>query len=175
VGNYWVYSLEREDDRLFYIGVTCSPKDRLYDHRNNPLVGRAINRHKNSFVRKVIKSLGYLPMQILASGLTKAQAKRITIQMIAAFRQYGIKIANKTAGGDGVTNPSAEVRAKIANSRNGFRHTTEARAKNECRQPEACQYSRRSFDAQRSWETRRHSEDEHTGRSGAVSVARQSG
>jgi predicted GIY-YIG superfamily endonuclease len=97
---YSVYCLERSETRVddfiaFYVGITCNPRSRRSDHRCD----RRHNHHSN-LIRKVIRTIGYLPLLIVASGLTKKEAKRLEIEMIAAFRQYDIPLTNKTAGGD---------------------------------------------------------------------------
>jgi predicted GIY-YIG superfamily endonuclease len=123
---YCVYVLERFEGAFiaFYVGISCNPPGRLKAHRNERL-----NNHKSNLIRKVIRSIGYLPMQIVATGLTKDEAKRLEVKLIAAFRQHGISITNRTPGGDLQDPPTPETRAKISAALTGIKRSPETRAR----------------------------------------------
>jgi hypothetical protein len=127
VKTYCVYCLERFEGGAFlafYVGYTGNPRRRKTEHKRD----RRRNHHGN-LIRKVIRAIGHLPMQIVASGLTEDEAKRLEVEMIAAFRQYGIPITNRTAGGDFRAPPTPEIIAKRVASRAGYRHSAETKAK----------------------------------------------
>jgi NUMOD3 motif len=100
---YYVYQYLREDGTPYYIGK--GKGNRLYSKKHN--VNLPIDKTR---------------IQILFENLTQDKAKQIEIDLI---KQYGRKdlgtgiLRNRTDGGEGCTNPSAEIREKMSAGNKG--------------------------------------------------------
>jgi hypothetical protein len=57
---------------------------------------------------------------------TKQEAKRCEVAYISALRGRGHDLVNSTAGGDGLADPTPEVRARMAEAQRGKRHSRES-------------------------------------------------
>ena len=55
-----------------------------------------------------------IEVRMVASNLSETDALNLECERIAFWRATGTNLANKTAGGDGLRDPSPDVRAKIA-------------------------------------------------------------
>ena len=122
-----VYQHRRKDtNEVFYIGISKNIK-RSYSKEYR-------NKHWNNIVNKV----GY-DIDILIEGLTWEEACQKEIELI---KQYGRRdlnegaLVNMTDGGEGIFNPSDEVRSKISethkgktSSMKGKKHTEETKRK----------------------------------------------
>ena len=104
---FYVYEHWRPDKgACFYVGKGCR-------YRANS-VERPHNRHHSAIVRK-LKGLGLeVEVRIVARDLSEATAFALEIERIAFWRSQGATLANLTGGGDGLSNPAPEVRAKIS-------------------------------------------------------------
>lgn len=91
-----------------YIGITkCEPTERYRQH------GRDARRHVHHVVYKAWKKYGAPHMEVLAI-VHVADLHATEIRAIAAYGTRDIAIGyNLTDGGDGLRNPTAEVRARI--------------------------------------------------------------
>lgn len=110
-----VYFHTRNDTgAVFYVGI---------GNANRP-ARKGRNRHWHNIVNKH----GY-EIVIAHEGLTWAQACDLERYYIRSFRAQGLKLVNMTDGGDGVPNPPAEVRERIAESKKAQWEDPEFRAK----------------------------------------------
>lgn len=107
-----------------YVGVTAGPLNvRMRKHLH--MARRGEDSHRSAWIRQLLE-LGVSPLPWV---LELTLDRRRECFWIAHYRSAGIDLTNGTDGGDGLTNPSPELRQKIADSVRGFRHTAEARAK----------------------------------------------
>jgi hypothetical protein len=106
----------RDNHWVRYVGKTCKALEwRLADHMNTARKGE--QSHKGRGIRKMLQE-GRLPtitLLAVANGTGSVEEKA----WIAYFRSYGIDLWNETDGGDGISNPSAEVRRKIGDGNRG--------------------------------------------------------
>lgn len=121
--SFYVYEHWRPDkDVCFYVGK--GKGRRAYDLKRN-------NRHYQ-FVISKLSSLGMCAeVRMVASGLSEKRAFVIEIERIAFWRRSGVKLANKTDGGDGLSGMvhSKETCLKIKLSQIGRPFTPEHREK----------------------------------------------
>lgn len=90
-----------------YIGITYDPVKRLQEHFRDAAAG--IDSHKCNWIRKTNPI-----MKILEVGLSREDACAKECQLIQEVRASGVSLTNRTDGGEGVVNPSADVREKLA-------------------------------------------------------------
>ena len=106
-----------------YVGYSSDPRRRFANHACD-----AAETHKARWIRALQRD-GLTPvLAILCVVETAEEAKRIEVALIARLRAVGANLTNATAGGDGLADPTTEVRAKCA-TRTGIPHTPETRAK----------------------------------------------
>lgn len=107
--DYYVYILFRPDTGVpFYVGKGRKGRWLMHQHHVKP--GRS---HKDNIFYQA-RQLGLeVPKVKIAERLTNAEACKIEIAFIAALgREPNGILVNKTAGGEGLADPSDEVRAK---------------------------------------------------------------
>ena len=105
--HFYVYEHWRPDiDVCFYVGKGHGV--RSSDMR------RSRNRHHIG-IQKKLSALGMcVEIRMVADDLSEDEALKIECERIAFWVNAGIKLANQTAGGDGLRNPSFETRKLIA-------------------------------------------------------------
>ncbi len=105
--HFYVYEHWRPDlDVCFYVGKGHG--------RRSSDMRRSRHRHHIG-IQKKLAALGMcVEIRMVASDLAEDEALKIECERIAFWIGAGVKLANKTAGGDGLRNPSIETRAKIA-------------------------------------------------------------
>jgi hypothetical protein len=105
---YEHWRLDREE--CFYVG-------KGQGNRANVMRGR--NMHHTAIVMK-LSNLG-LPVEvrIIATDMSQEDAFSLEKERIAYWRSFGCDLANHTAGGDGVYDPSPEVRKKMSDAKKG--------------------------------------------------------
>lgn len=144
-GIHYVYMLYRLDGRPFYVGM--GKGDRWIEHERVCRT-RLPNSHKNRIIREILDRGLRVPKVKLASGLTRSEAASLEIATIALIgREPAGPLVNHTRGGDGLCNPSEEVRRRIAaatakykfgnTNRRGKKNSEESKAK-----ARACQVGR---------------------------------
>jgi len=125
--SWHIYSLtDPRDGRVRYVGKTTRPKGRLHSHICEAIRGRQEN-HRTHWVRSVIEAGHFPTMSILESGEGDWQAAEQ--KWIKTLRDAGCNLVNSTDGGDGVYNPTPEVRAKIGAASRVRRDSPETKAK----------------------------------------------
>lgn len=109
--SYDVYALcEPETGEIRYIGYSRDAHHRLRKH----LRDRA-NNYRCKWIRELV-SRGLSPrLKVLCIVQGQLEAKRIEVELIAAYRRRGARLTNLTNGGDGFSGLvfSPEHRAKI--------------------------------------------------------------
>lgn len=105
---YYVYTLVRPDGRVFYIGK--GKGDRIFDHDSEARKGHRC--YKCNVIRKIWRQGKTYQRYFVFTTTDEDEAYAYECELIA---QYGRKnLANLTDGGEGLRNPSAEVREKLA-------------------------------------------------------------
>jgi len=117
---FYVYEHWRTDrDECFYVGK--GKGKRAYNMlKRNP--------HHKAIQNKVIREGFAIEVRIVSSGLTEDEAFQLEIERIAFWRNHNIDLTNMTMGGDGVSNPTQEVRFKISNALKGNKHGAHKRS-----------------------------------------------
>lgn len=102
---FYVYEHWRPDlDLPFYVGKGSAA-------RFDP--NRTRNKH-HSNIKNKLKKLGMcVEVRMVASGLSEGDALRLEIERIAFWRERGVELSNKTAGGDGLKSPPEDVLEKM--------------------------------------------------------------
>jgi len=138
VSKYYVYEHWRPDtNSCFYIGKGTGK--RAYDFKNNR------NSHYINIVNKLFAS-GFSVDVKLHSGLDENEAHALEMGLIRHYKDLGVKLANQTLGGEGISgyrhtekskeanrlahsrsNLSAETLAKMSANRLGTKASTETR------------------------------------------------
>lgn len=104
---FYVYALARPNGKPFYVGKGSGR--RVYDHEAE--ARRNCRCHKCNVIRKIWKSGGEVQRYILLTTDNEQEAFAYEIETIAL---YGRKnLCNVTDGGEGPSNPSEAVRAKL--------------------------------------------------------------
>ena len=99
---FHTYAHYKPQGGLFYIGKGTVKRAYAMDGRN-------------SHWQNVVNKYGRPDVKLLARWDTEAEALDHEILLIACFRDMGVEIVNKTAGGEGLS---------------GYKHTEEAKLKN---------------------------------------------
>lgn len=123
-GTYSVYCHQNKINGKKYFGITCKVPKYRWGHNGHEYAphyfGRAVDKYGWDNFEHII----------LYSGLDKDTAIMFEKYLIAEFstkdRTYGY---NLTEGGDGVKNPSEEVRRKLSECNKGKVNSPETRAK----------------------------------------------
>ena len=116
--NFYTYAHKKPDGSIFYIGQGSTKYKRAYSTK-----GR--NKHWHNLVNKY----GY-EVEILAYWDTSEQAKNHEIELIAYFKESGIKLVNMTDGGEGTVGffPSEETRKKLSSIQKRIQNSPEQKA-----------------------------------------------
>lgn len=123
--DYYVYVLFDEFGRPFYVGK--GSQDRIDRHMTFPKGDRS---KKSAMVRHVMNAMGDVPRVKVASDLTETDAFNIERIWIAALgREPFGPLVNHTDGGEGVSNPSSDIRYRIGTGWRGKKQSPEAVAK----------------------------------------------
>src|SRR5258708_6389227 len=114
----FIYGLrDPHTGEIRYVGKANDPQRRLTYHLCDSQL--APKTHRNHWLRS-LKSLGLKPSLVILETLAPCDDWKAAEQRwIASFLRDGVKLTNGTAGGDGLHNPSDEVRVKCGASRRG--------------------------------------------------------
>jgi hypothetical protein len=131
-----IYGLYDPSDRkkeVRYVGATkFTPEQRLTDHISG---AEAADTYKKKWIRKLLRQ-NLVPAILVLEVTTTRHWKKREKYWIAYLRSKGSRLTNSTEGGEGLVNPTKNVRARIAkkvselligNQRaTGMSHTKEA-------------------------------------------------
>ena len=121
-----IYVLTEPDGEIRYIGKTsASLKHRLCGHISKARF-RATT-HKDRWICSVLKK-GFLP-QVQLLNEVEGDGNREEIAWIAYGRSKGWKLTNQTDGGEGMSNPSKELRFRLSEANKGKTFSFEHRRK----------------------------------------------
>lgn len=122
----YIYGLiDPRDSCLRYIGKSDNPKRRLKEHK----IGKC-RCHRTNWTSK-LKALGLEPKISIIDIVPVKDWEFWEKFYITKYRGLGLKLVNGTEGGDGLHNPTEEVRRKISNSNKGKKKPP--RTKEHCR------------------------------------------
>lgn len=126
----FIYALcEPDTGEIRYIGKANDPEDRLsarYGHIGSAKRGR--KSHISSWIRVLLKQ-NKLPRLDIVMEVPRVWWPRFEKGIIARFRRAGARLVNMTDGGDGLLNPSQEVRDRIGRGNRGRPRSEEFRRK----------------------------------------------
>lgn len=120
---FYVYVLARPNGKPFYVGKGTGK--RIFKHDYEARNGCPC--HKCNIIRKVWRQGGEVQRYIMLETADEQEAFAYEIELIA---MYGLPtLANRTAGGEGPSNPKDSTRAKMRAAKQGREHTPEMRAR----------------------------------------------
>lgn len=112
---FYTYIHTRNDDgSVFYVGKGHG--GRAHAIGRNPHWNNIVNKH------------GHV-VEIIEHFDDEQDAFAHERYLIASYRAFGVPLCNLTDGGEGLSNPSVETRAKMSDAGKGRTHSEEARAK----------------------------------------------
>jgi hypothetical protein len=110
---FYVYVLARPNGKPFYVGKGTGR--RIFKHDYEARNGCAC--HKCNIIRKIWRSGGDVQRYIMLETDNEQESFDYEIELIAL---YGLStLANRTAGGDGPSNPKEATRAKMRAAKQG--------------------------------------------------------
>lgn len=118
---YHIYSIRNKINNKRYIGLTNNIERRWNAHEKSKFpIGRAIRKYGyNNFDKRILKK-----------NLTLKQAKKTERFYIAKYNSNNPKYGyNLTGGGDGIFNPTIEIRIKIGKAHRGKKLSKETKKK----------------------------------------------
>jgi len=129
--NTFIYALvDPRDKRIRYVGKSNTPKRRLNHHLHDNWVC-----HRTNWIKQLL-GIGLSPQLIILEEVEQRIWKERECFWISLLRANGFNLVNSTEGGDGLENPSEEVRHKISvanigrpSSRKGKKNSAETRKK----------------------------------------------
>ncbi len=111
LGKHYVYTLAYPDGKVFYVGKGSG--NRIDDHERE--AKRGIQSYKCNVIRKIWGNGEQIVKTILSPFPTHEDAFMYEIALIFFLPD----LTNKTAGGDGMTDPTDDVRQKISKAHKG--------------------------------------------------------
>jgi len=118
--DYYVYSHSLAEQPPFYIGKGDEKRIKEIHRKNNPHHCNIVNKYgkENIIVRSILCR-------------NEKHAFELEVKLIAALRNGGVKLANMTDGGDGVSGyvHTDEARAKMSEAKIGTPRSDETKAK----------------------------------------------
>ena len=134
---YGLYDPTDPRKKVRYVGYThFTPEQRIIDHVST--ARRKTDTHKQKWIRKLLRN-NVVPAYMVLEVTTAKDWKARERYWIAAFLARGNKLTNSTDGGEGLVNPSKDVRKRISKKvsiglvgnqrRKGVPHTPEVIAR----------------------------------------------
>lgn len=121
---HYVYEHWRTDkNEPFYVGKGCGHRAYLFGKK----YGR--NLHHQAIAKKLSLLDLKIDVKIVARFDTAAEAFSYEMERIAHWLSLGMELVNRTAGGDGLRDPSIETRARISAWHKGRKPSEETRAR----------------------------------------------
>lgn len=107
-----IYSLEYPEGNIRYIGKANNLSQRFTSHLKR--VNECTSK-KNSWIKSLLRK-GEFPIMNLIDEVSIKDWQFWESHYIFLYRSFGFDLTNLTFGGDGLSNPSEEVKYKISNS-----------------------------------------------------------
>lgn len=105
----FIYALNCSAGRTRYIGKTKNPRDRVSQH---VCEARRETHHRACWI-KSLGGLGVRPILEILDEVPEAEASFWEREYIRLYKALGFDLVNGTDGGEGIHNPSPEVRKKF--------------------------------------------------------------
>jgi hypothetical protein len=118
---FYVYELRDENAKVFYVGK--GKGKRAYQHRHRAKAGD--NTHRAHKIRAIWQRGADFTVTIVFKTSDEQEAFTEEKRLIAFYGRENL--TNKTDGGDGPSNPSKDVRERIAAGRRGIKISEETR------------------------------------------------
>ena len=97
--NYYIYTLNDENDEPRYIGKTVNPKKRMIRHLS-PYYLKPIT-HKNNWIKEMLSNNLKPEMRLIEVYNDEKTWQEAEIHFIAFYKKIGCDLTNATDGGDG--------------------------------------------------------------------------
>lgn len=109
--------MRKTDDSIFYVGKGCRYRSTSKDGRN-------------PHWHNIVKKHGFI-VEIVETGLTCEESCAAEIKLIKDLKDQGIKLCNRTDGGEGALGfkHSEEAKEKLRKLKTGVKYSDEANAK----------------------------------------------
>lgn len=107
----YIYSLEYPEDNVRYIGKTINLKQRYRRHIYDS--DCKTSSRKLAWIRS-LSNQGIKPIMKVVDEVDEKDSNFWEIYYIALFKSFGFRLTNNTFGGDGLSNPTQEVRKIIS-------------------------------------------------------------
>jgi len=104
--------LDPRDGRVRYVGKTINLKERLAEHIRSSVASKHRSRAMNWIYGLILE--GNHPMALVVEKGCGCGWQNVEKKWIKTFRDAGADLVNGTSGGEGLCNPSSEVRAKMS-------------------------------------------------------------
>jgi hypothetical protein len=127
---YVIYAFVDQNQKVFYVGLTCCLKTRKRAHRYQVSAGNKLYVYNK--LRKVMRDYGLTIddcMIVLEQDVKEDDVDGREIYHIDQFRKKGYKLSNLTSGGRGSQTFSKKLHKKCAESRTGQKRSAETRRK----------------------------------------------
>lgn len=128
----YIYALCDLDETIRYIGYSKYPEKRYKAHLKSGFSKK--KTHKNDWIRSLEK-IGEKPVLKILEKVEIEIVREREIYWISYYKGLGYDLVNATSGGDGVPNPDALTRSKMAEKAKGNQnmlgkhHSEESREK----------------------------------------------
>lgn len=120
----FIYALcEPDTGEVRYVGKAKDPKKRLSTH----LAGKS-QCHRTNWISS-LRAKGLKPSLEILDEVSENDWQQWEVAWIEFFKDQGFNLVNTTLGGEGLHNPSEEVRSKMSVSNFGKKRTLETCAK----------------------------------------------
>lgn len=106
----FIYSLEFPKGNIRYIGKANDPSKRFVAHISRRNEGKT---KKNSWIKSVLAK-GFTPVLTVLDEVDSDEWEFWETHYIHLYRSFGFNLTNLTFGGDGLSNPTEEVKEKIS-------------------------------------------------------------
>lgn len=122
---YILYSTK--DFKIRYVGITSKLlKVRLNEHLKNY---KKLKTHKEKWINNSLLNNYEIRIKQVSFKTNKLEIKESEINLITLLRNKNYNLTNATYGGDGLLNPSSEVRLKMSKARKLYKWKDESRLK----------------------------------------------
>jgi excinuclease UvrABC nuclease subunit len=119
---FYVYVLCRPNGKPFYVGKGSG----LRHHVHETEARSGCHCHRCNVIRKIWRAGGEVQRYIVFTTNDEAEALAYEIETIALYGRHNL--TNKTDGGEGASNPSADVRSRRSATEKATKSTPEMRA-----------------------------------------------
>jgi len=119
---FYVYVLCRPNGKPFYVGKGSG----LRHHVHETEARSGCHCHRCNVIRKIWRAGGEVQRYIVFTTNDEAEALAYEIETIALYGRHNL--TNKTDGGEGASNPSADVRARRSATEKATKSTPEMKA-----------------------------------------------